>query len=82
MSRDKDFVWIYCENILGSAKVKCKFCHNPCTGSIHRFKYDLAQIPSHDISPCPSVEQDVKHQVTKPTWPKKPSMRLKERNVD
>jgi len=62
MPREKDFAWAYCEKIPGSFKLLCKFCKEPCSGGIYRFKFHLAQIPGHDIGLCSSVPLDVKHQ--------------------
>jgi hypothetical protein len=38
------------------------FWQTPCSGSICRFQYHLAHIPSYNIGPCLHVDQDVKHQ--------------------
>jgi len=64
MPREKDFVWAYCDKIPGDPKLLRKFCKAKCSGAIYRFKFHLAQIPSHDIGLCNKVDENVKHQAT------------------
>ena len=64
MPREKDFAWAYCEKIPGSTKLLCKFCREHCSGGIYRFKFHIAKLPGHDISPCKAIPEDVRHQAS------------------
>eukprot|EP00253_Pinus_taeda_P002450 PITA_02450 len=64
MPREKEFSWAYCDKIPGDPRLLCKFCKTKCSGGIYRFKFHLAQIPSHDIGLCSKVDDNVKYQAT------------------
>ena len=64
MPREKDFAWAYCENIPRSTKLLCKFCREHCSGGIYRFKFHIAKLPGHYISPYKAIPEDVRHQAS------------------
>jgi hypothetical protein len=58
----KDEAWIYTEEFPGRTKyqTKCCFCKEINSGGIYRFKYHIAGIPGHDITPCTKQTAEAK----------------------